>query len=254
MCSSDLDIIEALSTILRIAGCVIKNIRNDIETQRYYTNQTLWRYIFEESRKTDGKLSEQDMLDFKSKLYTWSLSIATNDHIESVYNDIKSFITEKFSTWFDFAIGAEVSVFLGTNYENIDLTDIDVTPHTSSNIPIEICSVHSVKGQTHCATMYIETFYKGYETNKLLVQSRPATKKKRAEYFNNPLLMKNHNFKKNKDLQAKETIKMMYVGFSRPTHLLCFAIHKNNVTENYFDFFKHENCGWIIEDLTTKLK
>ena len=39
---------------------------------------------------------------------------------------------------------------------------------------------------------------------------------------------------------------MMYVGFSRPTHLLCFAVLKENVIT---DKEKFENAGWKWIDL-----
>ena len=39
---------------------------------------------------------------------------------------------------------------------------------------------------------------------------------------------------------------MMYVGFSRPTHLLCFAVRKRRI--NNIDVYKDN--GWAIVDLT----
>ncbi len=41
---------------------------------------------------------------------------------------------------------------------------------------------------------------------------------------------------------------MMYVGFSRPTHLLCFACFKENVKDD-IELFR--NAGWEIVDLQT---
>jgi hypothetical protein len=41
---------------------------------------------------------------------------------------------------------------------------------------------------------------------------------------------------------------MMYVGFSRPTHLLCYASEKSRWTDEKLD--KMKNQGWIITDLT----
>ena len=42
---------------------------------------------------------------------------------------------------------------------------------------------------------------------------------------------------------------MMYVGFSRPTHLLCFAVLEENVKG---DLEKFENSGWVVvKDLIT---
>ena len=39
---------------------------------------------------------------------------------------------------------------------------------------------------------------------------------------------------------------MMYVGFSRPTHLLSFAVLKENVIN---EIEKYRESGWIIIDL-----
>ena len=48
-----------------------------------------------------------------------------------------------------------------------------------------------------------------------------------------------------------EAFKMMYVGFSRPTHLLCFAMHKNNLNDECSHFFGDERNGWKLIDLTS---
>lgn len=111
---------------------------------------------------------------------------------------------------------------------------------------IDIATIHSVKGQTHCATMYIETFKNNYESQKSQII--------------NVLTNKEHNFivgeKKGKnagekDAFGKEALKMMYVGFSRPTHLLCFAILEENVKGN---IEKYKKAGWVVIDELIKIK
>src|SRR5690606_16575242 len=116
-----------------------------------------------------------------------------------------------------------------------------------NEVKINIGTVHSVKGQTHCATMYVETSYHDYESCKLQVVAKKATKTKPEEYLPNPLLFKNHQYRKNKDKRAKETLKMMYVGFSRPTHLLCYAMLKDNLIDEIKNYI---NCGWEVIDIT----
>ena len=56
------------------------------------------------------------------------------------------------------------------------------------------------------------------------------------------LVLKTHAFE-----WIKVALKMMYVGFSRPTHLLCFAVLKENVKD---DIQKLENAGWEKVDIT----
>lgn len=118
---------------------------------------------------------------------------------------------------------------------------------------IEVNSVHAVKGQTHCATMYVETAYNTpvYETEKLKVISKRATKIKPEELLPYPICFQKQSYRQGKDVRAKESIKMMYVGFSRPTHLLCFAALKDNVG----DTKPYEKAGWeVITDLIASVK
>ena len=126
------------------------------------------------------------------------------------------------------------------------ITDLKRLPHSSHDeIKIDIGTVHSAKGQTHCATMYVETSYHNYETEKLKVVIKRT---KGEKVLNNPLYKQEHEYRKNQDIRAKETMKMMYVGFSRPTHLLCFACLKENVKDD-IELFR--NAGWEIVDLQT---
>jgi DNA helicase-2/ATP-dependent DNA helicase PcrA len=89
---------------------------------------------------------------------------------------------------------------------------------TSDGITVQLSTVHGVKGETHTATLYLESFYhqdgrglkaKSYESQRL------------ASQFLGALLSGTEG------RRVKQSAKMVYVGFSRPTHLLCFALHKD---------------------------
>lgn len=117
------------------------------------------------------------------------------------------------------------------NFNPINI--VEKKEYKTDEIEIKLSSIHAVKGQTHCAIMYIESAYRTpvYETLKF------KTKK--------PYLFEEH---KCNGVYDKQALKMMYVGFSRPTHLLCFAVLKENVKENLDKF---ENTGWkIVHDLS----
>jgi hypothetical protein len=82
---------------------------------------------------------------------------------------------------------------------------------------IELATVHAVKGRTHTATLYLETYFqkdgkgidaKSYESQRL-----------DKRFLMNALLG-------NEGKRVKQSAKMVYVGFSRPTHLLAFAVHR----------------------------
>lgn len=76
-----------------------------------------------------------------------------------------------------------------------------------SNIDIQISTVHLVKGETHFATLYVETSYNG---------------KHESEYLKSRLCGTITNDFKYTPMAAK----VAYVAMSRPTNLLCFAIHR----------------------------
>lgn len=101
---------------------------------------------------------------------------------------------------------------------------------TFGDIQIGLGTVHSVKGQTHTATLYIESAYyndggKMYESQRLAGQ------------------FKGERLRSNAGKRVKESAKMVYVGFSRPTHLLVFAVHKDNFDSHLSDI---DTTRWEI--------
>lgn len=100
--------------------------------------------------------------------------------------------------------------------ENSNMTDYH-------GIPIEVTTVHSAKGQTHTATLYMESFYErnsgggSYESERLANIIKGGS-----------LAADAHKF-------VKQSMKMAYVGFSRPTHLLGFAVHKDRFDKHLSD-------------------
>ncbi|UUO22398.1 ATP-dependent helicase [Colwellia sp. M166] len=109
--------------------------------------------------------------------------------------------------------------FLNFKYEKTLLTSLLINyrpakikeePNKTSFIvdgsPIDIyfSKIHKAKGETHTATLILETYNRTYDLHQLL-----------------PLL----KGKRQKSAIAKK--KVLYVGMTRPTHLLCFAIHRS---------------------------
>ncbi|MGM8361147.1 UvrD-helicase domain-containing protein [Flavobacterium sp. ARAG 55.4] len=175
---------------------------------------------------------------FKEKLFKWCFELVTKKNYEEVFKSIKEFINEEFREWFVLSENLQPStqLFISTFEKEVKPIKEIIREEDFS---IDIATIHSVKGQTHCATMYIETFKNKYESQKSQIL--------------NVLTNSNHNFivgEKNKgkntgekDAFGKEALKMMYVGFSRPTHLLCFAVLEENVKEKIQDF---KDFGWEV--------
>lgn len=81
--------------------------------------------------------------------------------------------------------------------------------YKEDDMEIEIATVHAVKGETHAATLYLETFFnKYYESERLKEQFKGIT------YMGT-------------DDDTLKSLRVVYVGMSRPRYLLCVAIQKD---------------------------
>jgi DNA helicase-2/ATP-dependent DNA helicase PcrA len=92
-------------------------------------------------------------------------------------------------------------------------------------IMIDVGTVHSVKGETHMATLYLDTCYHEVESIKSIGQ------------------LKGENAVKLKSVRKLESAMMMYVGFSRATDLLCYAAPIENISGHEKEL---EDRGWRI--------
>lgn len=84
------------------------------------------------------------------------------------------------------------------------------------SISIDIDTVHGIKGETHTATLYLDT---KYHDNSI-------------KYFIDELI---DNSIQNNSKIKQYGLKIAHVAFSRPTHLLCIAIEKKAVSSIEFD-------------------
>ena len=231
-------ILNALIRILRI-----EEIYLDTDNKKYFKKSSLIEFI---------KLQGNEFYNqFNYELFNWCFDLFTKENYMEVFESIKKFVqSEKFIAlnWNneeDF-IPKKINKSHDFINNDFDFSILNKNENNSeseySNIDVKLSSVHSVKGQTHCATMYIESSYYNYESEKLSVKIK-GTKKTPEKLLSNPLYFEKHEYRKNNDTRAKEALKMMYVGFSRPTHLLCFATLKDNVFEN-IDRFRE--AGWKV--------
>lgn len=85
----------------------------------------------------------------------------------------------------------------------------------TKNIPINLSTIHSSKGQTHTATLVLDSRYNKVEEFK---------------YFRE-LLINGINTCTYSENETKFSIKLAYVAMTRPTHLLCLALHKKLLSD-----------------------
>jgi len=205
------NILNAFLKILRL-----ENINT--ADNRPYTKKKMIDFIKENDFEKYNQLN--------LNLYNWSIGIIKGKTTDA-WNDIKANTTSFFAIFSENVLSASLT-FINTDAAQIPVAniagDIETTNHYKEDgLEIEITSVHAVKGKTLCATLYLESYFqkdgsgvnaKSYESQRLAQQ-----------FLGNPI-------QTNVGERVKQSVKMAYVGFSRPTDLLCIAIHKNRFDDN----------------------
>ncbi|MCC3145945.1 UvrD-helicase domain-containing protein [Halanaerobium sp. Z-7514] len=198
------NLVNLLLKVLRIENVI--NIDND----RYYTKRSLFWYL-----KNNNKEQYENL---KLKLYSWSTQIIKRKESE-LCEDIKDYLDDFLGIF-----GKEIdesNEFINKDPKKIIIEDeIDFDCHLCkiNNNKIELGSVHSVKGETHTATLYLESFYQkdGSGENAKSYESQRLNKQ-----------FKNEKITDSDNKRTKKSARIAYVGFSRPTHLLAFAVHRD---------------------------
>ncbi len=156
------------------------------------------------------------------------------------YNIIKVTTTKWLNDFFHQQPNEKVTAYYGDAFVPLI---IETNTQDADDIPISIGTVHSVKGMTHCATMYVETSYKNkYESKYMMEDKTRGRGKNKVRTVTSPFLMMDLHPNSNTAAMAK---RMLYVGFSRPTHLLCYASDKRLWDDDVLQMM--EDAGWKVE-------
>jgi DNA helicase II / ATP-dependent DNA helicase PcrA len=208
LCVYDKSITSLKAIRTNILNAFLKALRLEKQLDsenRNYTKRKLLKHL-SENHPTNFEI-------FKLNIFKWSLDIVKGRKNE-VLLLIRTYIVD-FLSLFQKTI-TNSNAFIDTPYDNtaaVVHSSKKINTFSANDIDVEVCTVHSVKGQTHTATLYLETFYKkgggSYESERLANQ------------------IKGKVFTKSNTEVINQSVKMLYVGFSRPTHLLCFAVHKS---------------------------
>ena len=204
------NIINAILKVIRISG--IK------DEDRYFTKKRFFDYMMDSDKEQVLEFYDE----LQRNLYEWSISVIRGES-SSVFVEMQGFIRKMFKTLWPGTLVNEF--FLNTQ---INLKDIANTTETSENrFDCDRCSVngrkiyintiHSVKGKTHTATLYLES--NNQENHGTAYESQRLS----DQFLGIPF--------KNDRVWYKKSAKMAYVGFSRPTHFLCVAISKEHFVE-----------------------
>lgn len=133
------------------------------------------------------------------------------------FNEVKKFLLSLIEESFDSADIKTLNDFIEDSNQKSKISEsnnIWQSRKCDDEINVEFNTVYKVKGETHTATLYLET------------ETSSASDIKRV------LLLVNN--KKNENLKSihEKSKKVIYVGLSRPSHLLCLAIQQKTYSNN----------------------
>jgi len=139
---------------------------------------------------------------------------------------------------------AEFAAYDNLLDEGTDKEDSRLDPNVYdalTGIRITLATIHSVKGETHDATLVCETKYQSwYDIQEM------------AEFLCNPDAVRpiaDYTHPKCKATNRAAFMKRLFVAMSRPRYLLCLAMKKSHLTEAQRTRLRDE-AGWGVDDLT----
>lgn len=170
--------------------------------------------------------------DFLTKVMNWSM-LAVKSHgyedVRVLKGEIYQYLTNILLPTFGKGVSEEaISFFNGTPDGARGNNAVEQGNIFHGNgIDIEVATVHAVKGETHASTLYLETFYNRYYESERL-----------SDQFKGTVYIGN-------DADILKSLRVAYVGMSRPRYLLCVAIQKDR-----FDVMDCEELRriWDVEN------
>lgn len=104
-------------------------------------------------------------------------------------------------------------------------------PRDNPSVAIRVGSIHAAKGETHTATLVLETFYYGHHLKAL-----------------KPWLLGDRSGMDGASLRLQARLKLHYVAMTRPARLVCLAMRHDSVDDN--ETTKLRGHGWRIARVT----
>lgn len=208
---------------------MLKNLHGTIKEHAISIIQGILKYLdLCEIRNSNRRYTKTSFLEslsatniehkdnFLKKVMNWALLTAkgdSDDDINKIRSTIHQYITETILPLYGKEETPDALSFFNSTNEN--LPEDQTTEHRNvyhddkDQIDIEVSTVHAVKGETHAATLYLETFYnRHHESDRL------------SEQFKGVVYT-------GTDADTLKNLRVVYVGMSRPRYMLCVAIQKD---------------------------
>lgn len=181
----------------------------------YTTNQGKVQYTKTRLLKYLKQKDEKQYMSFRQKMGDWILNKMSEDKL--VHKDVKSCVAEYICNDFHSIFGFDKNDSKLLNFLNSSAGSQMVNTQEIGNVfvddgvEVDVRTVHSVKGETHVATLYLETSYHD---------------KCESEYLGEQL--EGMVYQGDGRKHQEQALRVAYVGMSRPQYMLCMAISKEH--------------------------
>ena len=175
---------------------IIKELKSKIELFLKKENKEKLKEKFDEFIKI-----EENRIDFNRIIYNYLLDKDENKFLDNLFYFLERILKEslkkeKFN-----------EIFKIKEVENKNNDNNEMNTYIKDNVKLEINTIHGVKGETHLATLYLDTFWYKYDISDYLFE----------------LLSSKLTDEQKKGIQNTQRNRNIFVGASRTRHLLCFA-------------------------------
>ena len=186
-----------------------------------------------------NELKENPVLfrEFNIKAFSWIKDIESERKATSAIK--QEFL--KFLTSYEYAFPNNAFItnnIISSQFEHKSKTNII----SKDDITIKVGTIHSVKGETHMAT--------------LLLENENYSKFESSYFFNdktgNLFCGESYQRPKTGFSRMEDRFKTTYVAMSRPTHLLCVAMKRERVNCVTCNGEKKDKCKWEVISQTDR--
>ena len=190
---------------------IIKELKSKIELFLKKENKEKLKEKLDEFIKI-----EENRIDFNRIIYNYLLDKDENKFLDNLFYFLERILKEslkkeKFN-----------EIFKIKEVENKNNDNNGMNTYIKDNVKLEINTIHGVKGETHLATLYLDTFWYKYDISYYLIK----------------LLSSELTNKQKNDIQNTKRNRNIFVGASRSQYLLCFACKKINISDKIKDMFE----------------
>jgi DNA helicase-2/ATP-dependent DNA helicase PcrA len=202
-------LLNAICKALKLA-----EIKNPLTTY-YFTPVTFTQY-FSSEKEVEHKL-------LKTNLAKWILDFQLTPELRT---EITIYIRTLLPLFKKQSTTRLESFLTDTNSIN-QIQEEPRQVYEHQGIKVHFDTIHGVKGETHTATLYLETYLKQvYDIGGKIL----------------PYILKPQK----PDSACKKRLPQAYVAMSRATHFLCLAVHMERFKDSVKSYFEDVNNGWEV--------